>query len=46
MHMLMSVCVQNIVDMMVNVFVDLAPCYNLPSMILKDSFFRTATHKA
>ena len=24
----------------------LAPCYNLPSMIFENSFFRTATHKA
>ena len=22
------------------------PCYNLPSMIFENSFFRTATHKA
>ena len=30
----------------ITVFVHLAPCYNLPSMIFENSFFRTATHKA
>ena len=28
------------------VFVHLAPCYNLPSMIFENSFFRKAKHKA